>query len=138
MIREEGCVFCEISDHKKYAPIVYEDEKIIAILSHKPTTKGHTVIICKDHYVNLFDTPTELAQEMLAVIKKIAPGIVKAMKTDSYVLGMNNGPATKNHVDHTHMHIIARHFDDGLSKWPKVHCEKDEIEKVKDEIIKFI
>ncbi|MBL7057583.1 HIT family protein [Candidatus Woesearchaeota archaeon] len=138
MIREEGCVFCEIADKKKPADIVFEDDKVLAILSNAPTSKGQIVILCKEHYVNLFDMPLDLAQHMLAVIKKIAPGVVKAMGTDSYILGMNNGPATRNHVDHAHMHIVPRHMDDDLPKWPDGKYAEGESELIKEKIIKSL
>lgn len=130
----KDCVFCRIVKGEKTAGIVYEDDKAIAILSNAPTTKGHTVILSKEHYVNLFDLPLELAKHLLAVIKQIAPAVTKAMKTDSYVLGMNNGPATRNHVDHAHMHIIPRHFDDKIQKWPDGHYEEGEMEEIKEKI----
>lgn len=130
------CVFCKIVNGESSAQAVYEDDGAKAILSNEPITKGHVVIINKEHYVDLFDIPVNQAEHMMVVAKKLAPSVTKAMKTDSFILGMNNGPGAKPSIEHAHMHIIPRHVNDGLSKWPNIKISSEELEEVKKKIIK--
>lgn len=108
-----ACVFCKIVKWETASQRVYEDHKYIAFLDINPVNFGHTLIIPRAHHTNLEDTPGEVLGEMMALVKKIGPAIVKAMKADAYNIILNNGSAAGQVIDHIHFHVIPRYLGDG-------------------------
>ena len=68
---EKDCVFCEIVAKKIPAEIIAENDNFIAFLDANPITEGHTLIIPKKHFVNIMDLPSDMASEMVDLIKEV-------------------------------------------------------------------
>ena len=66
------CVFCKIISGEYGSSKVYEDDKVIAILDLSQATTGHTLVMPKQHYENIFDLDTETAKHLFSVVKKIS------------------------------------------------------------------
>lgn len=113
-----NCVFCKIVAWDTPSQRVYEDDQLIAFLDINPINWGHTLVIPRQHYGNCTETPPEVLSEMIKLTHKLAPAIASAMAADGYNLGINNGRAAGQLVDHVHIHIIPRKTDDGLKSWP--------------------
>ncbi|MBI4050824.1 MAG: HIT family protein [Candidatus Doudnabacteria bacterium] len=96
---------------------VYEDDKYVAFLDINPINFGHTLVIPREHYANVEETPDEVLAEMMKLTKKLGPAIQKAMAADAYNVGINNGAAAGQAIDHIHFHIIPRFKDDGFRAW---------------------
>lgn len=58
-MREESCIFCKIAAGEIPSKTLYEDEEFRVILDLGPATKGHALILPKDHYRDLFELPDE-------------------------------------------------------------------------------
>ncbi|MDZ4243695.1 MAG: HIT family protein [Candidatus Doudnabacteria bacterium] len=112
------CVFCKIVKWETPSQRVYEDDQYIAFLDINPINPGHTLVIPRDHYENVLDVPEEVLAGMIKIAKKVAPAVVGAMKADGFNIGINNGRASGQLVDHVHIHIIPRHENDNLKSWP--------------------
>jgi histidine triad (HIT) family protein len=112
-----NCVFCKIVAWETPSQRVHEDEQFIAFLDINPINYGHTLVIPRQHFASVDDTPPEVLAEMIKIAQKIAPAIVKAMEADGYNIGINTGRAAGQAVDHVHIHLIPRHADDGLKSW---------------------
>lgn len=133
------CLFCKIAKGELPAVKVYEDEKYVAFLDIHPINLCHTLVIPKNHFINIMDTPTEILGGLIEVIKKISPAILKAAMADSFNLGVNNGQEAGQIIWHTHFHIIPRLADDGLKNWPnRQGYEPGEMEKVGEKIRKYV
>lgn len=133
------CLFCKIAKGELPAVKVYEDEKYVAFLDLHPINLGHTLVIPKNHFINIKDTPTEVLGGLMEVVKKISPAILKAAASDSFNLGMNNGREAGQIIWHTHFHIIPRLADDGLKNWSnRQGYEPGEMEKVGEKIKKYV
>jgi histidine triad (HIT) family protein len=107
------CIFCKIASGEIPSYKIYEDENIVAILDISQATKGHTLVISKKHYKNLYDINEETAGEIFKVIPKIANAIKKAFNP----IGLNviiNTEKPLQTVFHFHIHIIPRYFQDGV------------------------
>lgn len=107
------CVFCSIVNEDIPTYKVYEDEHVVAILDISQATKGHTLVIAKDHYKNLYDIDEELAGNIFRKVPKIANAIREAF----HPIGLNvlvNTEKPLQTVFHFHLHIIPRYHMDGV------------------------
>ena len=101
-------IFSKIISREVPADIVYEDAYVLAFLDIRPVRKGHTLVIPKIEFVNIFDGDPEYLGRMMVVAQKIAPAIIKATGATGVNLLMNNGEAAGQDVMHAHLHIIPR------------------------------
>jgi histidine triad (HIT) family protein len=114
---KENCVFCKIVAWETPSQRVHDDDEYIAFLDINPINFGHILIIPREHYANMDDAPEETVAAMMKLAKKIGPAAVKAMGADAYNIGINNGRAAGQLVDHVHLHVIPRTEGDGLRAW---------------------
>ena len=108
-----NCIFCKIANGEIPAYKIYEDENVLAILDISQATKGHTLVIAKKHYRNLYDISEELAGNIFKVVPKIANAIKKAFNP----IGLNvivNTEKPLQTVMHFHLHIIPRYSSDSV------------------------
>jgi histidine triad (HIT) family protein len=101
----DDCIFCKIVKGEIPAYKVYEDEKVYAFLDINPLSKGHTLVLPKEHYVNVLDTPKELYGYMSEIVKKIAQKIEDEYKPEGILINQNNGRRAGQEIDHVHIHI---------------------------------
>ena len=70
---EEDCIFCKIVKGEMKSYTVYEDELVKGILDAFPVSKGHTLIVPKGHYENIYDIPGEVLSHVTMVTQNLAP-----------------------------------------------------------------
>jgi len=114
----EDCIFCKIVRGEIPADKVFESETILAFLDINPVNQGHTLIVPKNHFDRLEDTPDEVAGEMIKAAKIIGSVLQKAIGSDGFNLGLNNGDVAGQIVKHVHLHVMPRFKNDGLQLWP--------------------
>ena len=103
------CIFCDIIDHKIPSAVVYEDEKVLAILDISQVTYGHTLVMPKKHVRNIIEADEESVLSCVSVVKKLAAQIVTNTKANGVNVLTNCGEAAGQSVDHLHFHIIPRY-----------------------------
>ena len=123
------CIFCKIINGEIPSSKVYEDEDFIAFLDINPVHKGHTLLIPKKHFRNLFDTPDDVAAKIYSTAAKVGEGICKATSADGLNILQNNEEAAGQEVFHSHIHIIPRYKEDGLI-FSKKHCKYDSFDEM--------
>ncbi|MEK7106083.1 MAG: HIT family protein [Patescibacteria group bacterium] len=127
----ENCIFCKIVKGELPSSKIYEDDEILAFLDIEPVNLGHALVIPKEHFVNIYETPEHILVDMMKVIKKLSGAIKNSLKADGINVTMNNDPAAGQIIFHSHIHIIPRLTDDGFGVWkgktPYKGGEKDEI-----------
>ena len=130
-MRDE-CIFCKIANGEIPSATLYEDNDFRVILDLGPASKGHALIIPKEHYANLYELDDELASKILVLAKKMITKLTDILGCDGYNIVQNNEEAAGQTVFHFHMHMIPRYKGDkvGLG-W---HMGKLE-EKDKEEIL---
>ena len=111
-MKEEGCILCKIANGEIPSATLYEDEDFRVILDLGPATKGHALILPKEHYPNLYELPDELAEKAVLLAKKMITKMKKALDCDGFNVVQNNGAPAGQTVFHFHMHLIPRYEGD--------------------------
>lgn len=110
----DNCIFCKIIAGEIPCHKIFENEKVLAFLDISPAAYGHTLIIPKKHFADIFEIDDEYLKELISVAKSIA----QRMKSDFGAEGVNlfqsNGRAAEQTVFHFHLHLIPRKSDDGI------------------------
>lgn len=117
----ETSIFTKIINREIPADIIDENESVIAFLTIEPITPGHTLIVSKKPFVNIFDGDVVDLGEMMAMAKRISNALTAAGIADGVNLIMNNGSAAGQEVFHAHLHVVPRHDGDGALRTP-AHC----------------
>ena len=132
------CIFCKIVKGEIPCSKVFENEKFFAFLDIGPVNKGHTLVIPKKHYKNLFDMPEEELKGYMEAIQKVSKAIIKGVNAEGISINMSNEEAAGQVVMHTHVHLIPRFKDDGLKLWPQGKYAEGEMQAVRDKIVNYL
>lgn len=108
----QDSIFTKIIKREIPAEIVYEDDVVLAFLDIKPINHGHTLIIPKEPFVNIFDGNPETLAHMMRVAHKLSILIKEVTHCNGVNILMNNGEAAGQEVFHAHMHVIPRVLGD--------------------------
>lgn len=100
------CIFCQIIRKQAPASIIYEDDQVVAFLSNQPVNEGHTLVVPKNHYENLFEISEEEVACLFKIVKRVLPAVRDAMGADGIRIVQNNGEAAGQVVFHLHVHVI--------------------------------
>lgn len=111
---KNDCIFCAIADGEIPCFKVYEDDLVLAYLDINPFAEGHTLVIPKDHYTGLLDTPPDVLKELVVRVQKVAAHLKSVLPCDGFNVLQNNGAAAGQTVPHVHFHIVPRNGDGGV------------------------
>lgn len=117
---------------------IFEDEHTFAFLDIAPVTPGHTLVVPKTRFENIFDIPEGEWLALMKTVHFLAPRIHEALGAAGMNIGMNNGPAAGQAVPHAHVHIMPRFSGDGLALWHGRAYAEGEAEEVAGNIRKTI
>jgi diadenosine tetraphosphate (Ap4A) HIT family hydrolase len=133
----EDCVFCRIARKEEHASFVYEDTDVVAFLDSRPVSEGHTLVVPRKHYENIFEVPDEEVANLFKIVKKLACDILRSEKAEGISIVQNNGEAAHQIVFHFHVHIIPRHAGQDSHR-PRGTVEQNELDMVAAKIRKFL
>ncbi|SFE26627.1 HIT family protein [Alteribacillus iranensis] len=115
MSHDENCIFCKIVKEEIPASVIYEDDVVMAFADISQTTKGHTLLIPKEHQEDIYHLKEETASHLFRIAPKLANAIKEEFQPDGLNLVNNNGKAASQAVFHYHLHFIPRYgSDDGF------------------------
>lgn len=103
------CIFCKIVDGSIPSAKIYEDDHVYAFMDIMPLTKGHTLIIPKNHKENIYDLSEEEASNLFKVVPKVASVLKESFGPVGMNLLNNNGAPAGQSVFHFHLHFIPRY-----------------------------
>jgi len=109
---DNTCIFCKIVNGEIPSRTIYEDDDLKAFLDVNPATKGHVLIIPKEHSRDLHDLPDATAEKVIKLAKRIAAKLKEELGCDGINILQNNGQTAGQTVFHYHLHIIPRYEDD--------------------------
>ena len=134
-MRDNNCIFCKIAAGEIPSTTLYEDDDFRVILDIEPASKGHALIIPKEHYANIYELDEELAAKAMVLAKKMITKLTDILGCDGYNVLQNNGPAAGQTVFHFHMHLVPRYKGDNVKIGWKLGKLTD---KVKEEILRAL
>jgi len=124
------CIFCQIVDRKAPAKIIYENENVICFLPKKPEVYGHTLVVPKKHYADLYDIPPDILCELVKVSQKLTLEYKEKINATGINLMHTSGKDGQQSVFHFHFHLLPRFKGDGLDIWPnlvKIEVDRNEL-----------
>lgn len=131
-MRDEKCIFCKIANGEIPSATLYEDEDFRVILDLGPASKGHALILPKEHYKDLYHLDDEIAAKALVLAKRMITKLTEVLGCEGYNIVQNNGELAGQTVFHFHMHLIPRYEGDQVGITWKPGTLTDE---VKNEIL---
>ncbi|MGG1573136.1 HIT family protein [Fictibacillus sp. NRS-1165] len=136
MKHAENCIFCKIIKGEIPSYKVYEDENVLAFLDISQVTKGHTLVIPKNHYKDIFALPSEEAAKLFSAVPAIASAVKEAFDPIGLNVLNNNGEPAGQSVFHYHVHIIPRYGrGDGFGAvWETHDYSKEEFSEISTKI----
>lgn len=130
---KEDCIFCKLANGEIPTNSIYEDEDFNVILDMGPATRGHALIIPKNHADDLYELEEKTASKVMVLAKKMAVKMTERLKCDGFNLVQNNKEAAGQTVMHFHLHLIPRYKEDGQHiLWKPTSPSKEELEQTRD------
>jgi histidine triad (HIT) family protein len=131
-LKKDNCIFCKIIGGEIPSHVLYEDEQFKVILDVNPATKGHALILPKEHYANLYELPEETAADAMKLAQRMMRKMTEKLDCDGFNIVQNNGEAAGQTVFHFHMHLIPRYKNDGeILKYIAGDPGPEELERIK-------
>jgi len=128
--QKQQCIFCQIISGKIPSKKVYEDEHCLAILDINPATKGHILLLPKEHYAIMPQMPDKELGHLYTVAKKLSQALLKGLKVSGTNLFVANGLPAGQKAQHFILHIIPRKDGDGLLEVKEKLVDKEMRTKV--------
>ncbi len=100
------CVFCKIVRGEAPAFFVHKGDRVVAFLDKYPFSWGHVLVVPREHYQDIHDTPVEVLQEMIALAKLLARAVKEVTGALGIKVVMNNGREAGQEIFHSHLHVI--------------------------------
>lgn len=111
------CIFCKIINKESPSKIVFENDDILAIVPKGKISKGHTLVIPKNHFENIFDIDKDVLEKLIVVSKDLSETLAKENNATGINLLHASGKDAQQSVFHFHLHIVPRYENDGLDLW---------------------
>lgn len=134
-MRDDNCIFCKLANGDIPTNMIYEDDMFAVILDASPATKGHALILPKEHAANIYELSEETASRIFVLAKKMAAKMTELLKCDGFNIVQNNGEVAGQTVFHFHMHLIPRYKGDGNEEklcWNHQEFTPEEMKEICD------
>lgn len=137
MKNNTSCIFCKIANHTIPSYKVYEDDYILAFLDVNPSSKGHTLVITKEHFDSLVTTPKDLLDRAFEVAQLIAQAAIATLGATGVNIISNINESAGQTIHHFHIHVIPRYEHDGITlALPTSKLEDDDMKLICSSISK--
>ena len=134
-MRKDDCIFCKLANGVIPTNTIYEDEDFKAILDISPASKGHALILPKEHYANLYEVDEETLTKAIKLAKRIVEHETKVLGCDGYNLLQNNGTAAGQTVYHFHIHMIPRYEgEEDMVTWETKELDASEADILREKM----
>lgn len=130
-MKDDNCIFCKLANGDIPTNSIYEDDDFKVILDASPATKGHSLIIPKSHYKDIYEIEEELAGKAFKLAKKLTISMTDKLGCEGFNILQNNKEVAGQTVFHFHMHLIPR-YKEGKSilTWGHEEFTPEEMEDI--------
>ncbi len=136
-MKDDNCIFCKIANGEIPSRTLYEDEDFRVIMDLAPATKGHSLIMPKNHYKNIYEIADDTAAKVFPLAKKMAALMTEKLGADGFNIVQNNNEVAGQTVFHFHVHLIPRYNNDNQSLVMKPQEMTDALlDEIRDTIVK--
>jgi len=108
----DNCIFCKIIKGEIPCYKVYEDADVLAFLDISQATKGHTLVVPKEHFDNILYCPKDILGKVMAAAQKIAQAEVSTLGAEGVNILINTNEVAGQTVMHFHVHVIPRYSNE--------------------------
>ena len=132
-MKDNNCIFCKLANGDIPTNAIYEDDDFKVILDASPASKGHALILPKEHYANIYEIDEDVLAKASRLAKKIITHEKEILKCDGYNVVQNNGEVAGQTVFHYHMHLIPRYASDdntNVIEWKHKEFTDDEMAQI--------
>ena len=128
---EAGCIFCQIASGGAPAEVVESNASTLAIMTIAPVNPGHVLVLPRKHAPDWWSLDESLVAPLMATAHRVSRRIMAVVRPDGMNVVMANGRAAGQSVFHLHVHLIPRHYGDGVrDPWIETAGDPDEIASV--------
>jgi histidine triad (HIT) family protein len=120
VVFDESCIFCKIVLRQAPSSVIYEDDAVMGFLDIRPLNLGHSLVIPKDHFVDIFGIPEKDLAAVHKATKRLSVAIKKATNADGISIIQQNGKAAGQDVFHMHVHIVPRFLGQKLKSFSEL------------------
>ena len=132
--QKQQCIFCQIIGGGVPSKKLFEDDSILAVLDINPATRGHVLVLPKEHYAIMPQIPEQELGHLFTVSKKVSQAILKGLKVQGTSLFIANGLAAGQRAQHFMIHLIPRQEGDGILPFEPKFVDDATIQKVRSAI----
>lgn len=115
----EECIFCKIIRGELPGKFLAVSEYWISLTPIDQVSKGHTLLIPKNHFQDIFDLGENELKELGAVVQKLSKKLISENDAKAINLLNASGMEAQQSVFHFHLHLVPRYSNDGLDLWIK-------------------
>lgn len=101
----DDCIFCKIIRGEIPSYKVKETDDVFVILDINPLSRGHMLVLPKQHYENIHDVPEDALMKMIAIVKEMSQRIKERLNPEGIIIMQNNGEKAGQTIFHYHIHV---------------------------------
>lgn len=129
-MKDCNCIFCKIANGEIPSATIYEDDEFRAILDLGPASKGHALILPKNHFKDICEADDATARKLFPLAAKIGAAMKQGLGADGFNVVQNNGSSAGQTVFHLHVHVIPRYVGGpNMVTWDPGETESEELAK---------
>ncbi|RQG91664.1 HIT domain-containing protein [Natrarchaeobius halalkaliphilus] len=110
----DDCTFCRIAAGTEPASVLFEDERTIAFLDTQPAVTGHSLVVPREHEVELLTAESSTTEAVFRTVRTVASALETAFKPDGFSV-FHSTDNLVGTVEHAHVHLVPRYETDDVS-----------------------
>ncbi|MCM1498780.1 MAG: HIT family protein [Clostridium sp.] len=134
-MKKDDCIFCKIAGGEIPSTTIYENEEFRVFFDINPASKGHCLIVPKEHYSNIFEIEPEVAGRLFSLACVVARKLKAVLDCEGMNIVQNNGEIAGQTVFHFHLHLVPRYTGDTVNvKWVPGEADMEELAELAQKV----
>ena len=134
-MRDPDCIFCKVIAGEIPGEVVDSDDRTVTVMDINPATRGHVVVIPREHSENLLSVSEDDLAATMGAVRRITERMQETLEPDGFNVLNNMGRAAWQSIFHFHVHVIPRYQEDPLQlPWVPGPADPAELASVASEL----